>query len=152
MCKLHPQKKSALHIIKASHITDKSRHRWSLSSWSFWFRLTWMFSDIGENIAREEAHKEHARKIILLMAAFALQMECVIILQVWNICHQSHLTQEWVRQDIFVVNLWGDNELLRKWIIICSRFSVYFVLFFTFPTTIVLLVPCFPHNIIFRGP
>lgn len=75
-----------------------------------------MSSDIGEDIAGDEAHTEHAWEVTVLTAAFALQMEYVILLQVGNICVQSHLTHERIRQDIFVVDLWGvggqwDNQL-----------------------------------------
>lgn len=68
--------------------------------------MTWVFLDIGEDVAGKEAHTEHAREVTVLTAAFPFQMECVILLQVWNIWVQSHLTQERIRQDIFVVDLW----------------------------------------------
>lgn len=71
------------------------------------FRLTWEFSDIGEDIAGEEAHAEHAREVTVVTAAFALQMECVILLQVGNIRVHGHLTQERIGQDVFVVDLRG---------------------------------------------
>lgn len=66
-----------------------------------------MSSDVSEDVAGDEADADHAREITRMTAAFALQMEGVILLQVWNICVQNHLTQEWIRQDVFVVDLWS---------------------------------------------
>lgn len=72
-----------------------------------WISLTWMLSDVGEDVASDDADTDHTREVAGMTAAFALQMECVILLQVWNIWGQNHLTHEWISQDVFVVDLWG---------------------------------------------
>lgn len=75
------KRKSALLIIQASRTLEQSTQLRCISE-ILLISHDRRFLDIGEDVAGEEAHTDHAREITAVTAAFALQMECVILLQV----------------------------------------------------------------------
>lgn len=79
------KRKSALLIIEASRRVGQSTQPRCTSEILSISRGR-RFLDIGEDVAGEDAHADHGREVTAVTAAFALQMEGVILLQVWNIC------------------------------------------------------------------
>lgn len=69
-----------------------------------------MTSDVGQDVAGNEAHRDETREVIVLPVSFVPQVKCVKLLQVRQVTAQGRLTHERVLQNVLVVDLIDTTE------------------------------------------
>lgn len=62
-------------------------------------------SDVGQDVAGREAHRDQTRELAALPVSFVTQVKGVKLLQVGQVAAQGRLTHERVLQNVLVVDL-----------------------------------------------